>query len=146
LGLINTEVPDPWNRAWLVMWFVVLVGVPASAFFLSFGAWSVVASVAFGVPEGISLLSRRDSLPPLTQTIRHFLPSWFAFTYIYLMLGSIGATWLQFPNPFKLGALMGMLGWLTDHFTVTYREPDPMPGPAAPAGEALPIPTITRSL
>ena len=24
-------------------------------------------------------------------------------------------------------ALMGLLGWLTDHFTVTYAQPDPYP-------------------
>jgi hypothetical protein len=135
MGLINTDVPTPWSKAWLTMWVVVLVAVPVAAFFLTFSEWSILATVAFGVPEGLSLVRQNDAFPPLTQTIRHFLPSWFAFPYIYFMLGSIGATWLGFANPFRLGALMGLLGWLTDHFTVTYANPDPRP-----AARGLPEP------
>jgi hypothetical protein len=141
MDLINTDVPEPWNRAWLGMWFVVLIAVPISALFLSFYRWSAVAAIAFGLPEAISLLSGRDSLPPLTQTIRHFLPGWFAFTYIYFMLGSIGATWLRFANPFRVGAIVGLLGWLTEHFTATYANPDPMPGPARQTVSGPPPPT-----
>ena len=84
---------------------------------------------------------------PLTQTIRHFFPGWFAFTYIYFMVGSVGATWVQFANPFRLGALVGLLGWLTEHFTVTYTEPDPMPGvEPTPVREQQPFPTMKQSL
>jgi len=147
MGIINTEVPRSWNKGWLGMWLVVLVAVPVSAFLLNFSRWSIVASVTFGIPEAVSLVSRRDSLPPLTQTIRHFLPSWFAFTYIYFMLGSIGATWLAFSTPYRVGAILGLLGWLTDHFTVTYAEPDPMPGAASSQGrEDVRVPSIRMSL
>lgn len=145
MDLINTDVPEPWSKMWLGIWFIVLVAVPVSAFFLTFYRWAAVAAIAFGLPEAISLLSGRDSLPPLTQTIRHFLPGWFAFTYIYFMLGSIGATWLRFANPFRVGAIVGLLGWLTEHFTATYANPDPMPG-LAPLTESPRPPATRRAL
>jgi len=85
------------------------------------------AVVGFLVPELISLIKRDDSLPPLTHTIRHFLPDWLAFPLIYFSLGAVGANWLGFSQPVRIGALMGLLGWLTDHFTVTYARPDPFP-------------------
>ncbi len=40
---------------------------------------------------------------------------------------SPAAHWMDFPRPLGDGALMGLLGWLTDHFTVTSAEPDPFP-------------------
>jgi hypothetical protein len=124
---INTEVPQDWNRWWLVMWGVVATALLASAFFLSFHWWAASVVVGFGIPEAISLLKHNDAFPPLTHTIRHFLPSWFAFSFIYFMLGSVGATWLEFPRPFHLGGLFAVLGWLTEHFTVTFAHPDPFP-------------------
>jgi len=135
MKVINTEYPDQWNGAWLIMWGIVLVAVPVLALQLpfawwpnlSFGQWTWVAIIGFGIPEAISLLSRNDGLPPLTQTIRHFLPGWIAFTYIYTMVGSISATWLAFRPPFRGRALFGLLGWLTEHFTFTYIEGDPRP-------------------
>ena len=68
-----------------------------------------------------------DSLPPLTHTIRHFLPNWVAFPLIYFLLGTIGAQWLGFQRPFHLGGLFALLGWLTNHLSVAYSRPDPFP-------------------
>lgn len=123
----NTDAPEAWNKWWLGMWAIVTVTLLASAFFLSFQQWALATVVGFGIPEGISLLKRDDSLPPLTHTIRHFLPGWLAFIFIYSMLGTIGATWLGFARPLHLGALFGLLGWLTEHFSATYNKPDPFP-------------------
>ena len=121
------KIPGNWNRLWLLMWAVTAPALVVSAFHLSFWTWVAAAFVGFLVPELISLVKKDDSLPPLTHTIRHFLPNWVAFPLIYFSLGSVGANWLDFPQPLRIGALMGLLGWLTDHFTVTYAGSDPFP-------------------
>lgn len=123
----TTRIPENWNTWWVAMWFVVAPTLVVSAFVLPFWAWIVAAGVGFLLPEMISLVRKRDSLPPLTHTIRHFLPGWAAFPLIYFSLGSVGANWLDFERPLAIGALMGLLGWLTDHFALTYAAPDPFP-------------------
>lgn len=137
----RTDVPRNWNRWWLAMWGVVSIGLLAAALAgLPFWPWWLLAAaIGFGVPELVSVLKEDDSLPPLTHTIRHFVPNWVAFPLIYFLLGTIGARWLEFPRPFHLGALFGLLGWLTDHFAVTYTKPDPYPysGEAAPEPKKL---------
>jgi hypothetical protein len=115
-----------------------------SAFYLAFWIWVAATLVGFLVPELISLVKKDDSLPPLTHTIRHFLPGWLAFPLIYFSLGAVGANWLGFPRPVRIGALMGLLGWLTDHFSVTYAQPDPFPfsnRARRPGTEKLRLPT-----
>jgi hypothetical protein len=109
------------------MWLVTAPALVVSAFSLPFWQWVAATTVGFVVPELVSLVKKNDSLPPLTHTIRHFLPDWLAFPLIYFSLGSVGANWLDFDRPLRIGALMGLLGWLTDHFTVTYAQPDPYP-------------------
>jgi hypothetical protein len=121
------HVPQNWNKWWVAVWFVVPFPLILSAFHLPFWAWISLAIVFFLVPEMISLIKKNDDLPPLTHTIRHFLPDWIAFPLIYFSLGSVGAHWLRFHNTLGIGALMGLLGWLTDHFVVTYAASDPFP-------------------
>ena len=129
MGSLGFErgIPENWNKWWVAMWLVVSPALIVSAFFIPFPLWVGAAVAGFLVPELISIVKRNDSLPPLTHTIRHFLPNWLAFPLIYFSLGSVGAHWLDFPRPLAVGALMGLLGWLTDHFTLTYAEPDPFP-------------------
>ena len=123
----KTRVPQNWNKWWVGMWIVAAPALIVSGFHLPFAWWLLAAIVGFGVPEGISVGKKDDSLPPLTHTIRHFLPNWLAFPLIYFSLGSVGAHWLEFARPLAVGLLMGLLGWLTDHFTLTYAQPDPFP-------------------
>jgi hypothetical protein len=80
-------------------------------------------------PKGISILRREDRYPPLTHTIRHFLPNWFAFPLIYFFFGAIASRALGFgyPRNLHVGGLFALLGWLTDHFTATYSAADPFP-------------------
>lgn len=129
MGTLGFErgIPDNWNTWWVVMWLVVSPTLIVTAFFVPFPLWVGAAVVGFLVPELVSIVKQDDSLPPLTHTIRHFLPNWLAFPLIYFSLGAVGAHWLEFPRPLRVGALMGLLGWLTDHFTVTYAKPDPFP-------------------
>jgi hypothetical protein len=121
------EVPPNWNKLWLFMWAVTAPSVIASAFRLTFWQWLPVALIGLLLPEIISILRKSDSLPPLTHAFRHFVPNWTAFPIIYFSLGSLGAKWLGFGRPLRIGVLLGLLGWLTDHFTVTYAKPDPFP-------------------
>lgn len=142
-GGIWTGIPGNWNRWWLLMWFVTAPALVVSAFFLPFWAWVGAATIGFALPEIVSVVKKNDSLPPLTHTIRHFLPNWLAFPLIYFSLGSVGANWLGFDRPVRVGALMGLLGWLTDHFAVTYAQPDPFPfthQPTRPGTEKRRIP------
>jgi len=140
----EARIPGNWNRWWLLMWLVSAPTLVVSAFYLRFWIWVAATVVGFLAPELVSLVKKDDSLPPLTHTIRHFLPDWLAFPLIYFSLGGVGANWLGFPRPARIGALMGLLGWLSDHFTVTYAQPDPFPfsNRAKKAGtEKLRLPT-----
>jgi len=121
------NIPENWNKLWVWWWLLGSPAIVVSAFLLPFWAWIPTAVLGFLTPEIVSVVKKDDSLPPLTHTIRHFLPNWLAFPLIYGSLGSVGANWLDYPRPLAIGALFGLLGWLTDHFSVTYAGPDPFP-------------------
>lgn len=123
----RTHAPEHWNRWWLRMWAIAAPALVVSAFLIPFRLWVPAAVVGFLVPELLSLVKQDDAFPPLTHTIRHFLPNWLAFPLIYFSVGSVGAHWLRVGRPFSIGALFALLRWLTDHFIVTYDRPDPFP-------------------
>jgi hypothetical protein len=123
----RANVPQHWNKRWLLMWLINSLVLIASAFFLDVVPWTGMAAVLFFLPEAVSLIKKDDGLPPLTHAIRHFLPNYLAFPLIYGALGGAGAKWLGFERPAGIAALMALLGWLTDHFGVTYSQPDPYP-------------------
>jgi hypothetical protein len=129
---LHLRVPPNWNRWWVVMWGVAATGVIVSAFFVPFWLWVIIGVVGLLVPELVSLVKKDPSLPPLTFTIRHFLSDFLAFPLIYFSVGAVGAHFLGFPRSLQLGALFALLGWLTDHFTVTYAHPDPNPFTGTP--------------
>jgi hypothetical protein len=119
--------PARWSKAWLALWGVVVPLLLVAAFTITVPQFVAAVVVLFLVPELIGL-KRGDSLPPLTQTIRHFLPGWLAFPLIYGLLGAFGAKALGYERWWAVGVLFGLLGWLTEHFTFTYLEGDPRPG------------------
>jgi len=123
----TAHIPDHWKPWWVIYWLVASPALIVSAFFLDFAVWVALAVLGFLVPELISLIRQDDGYPPLTHTLRHFVPNWVAFPLIYFSLGAVGAHWLEFDEPIRIGLLMGLLGWLTDHFTVTYAGSDPFP-------------------
>lgn len=87
---IRTDVPKEWNKLWLLMWFASPVVLVYLAFIFPFWPRWVVATIPlFFAPEIIRILKKSDSLPPLTHTIRHFLPNWLAFPFIYFLLGAV---------------------------------------------------------
>jgi hypothetical protein len=116
------ERPSRWSRPWLAMWLVVAVGLISAAFLLPFRTWAVLAAVCFGLPEGIALLRRTDALPPLTYVTAYYLPRWLTFALVGALTGSIGATWLGFDRPLRLGGLLALYSWALSHFDVTYEE------------------------
>ena len=90
------------------------------------GAGVLLGGPPYGcVPEAIGIRARGDAFPPLTHVIRHFLPNYIAFPLIHGLFGAIAARWMEFPRPWPLGALLALLGWLTDHSQATYFNPDP---------------------
>lgn len=128
--------PPSWSKLWLLMWLVTTPTWVVLAFVFPISeedGW--VAAVAFLVlfltPEIISIGDKNDRFPPLTHTIRHFLPNDFAFPLIYGALGAIGGRWFGFTlwRYLGLGAMFAILGWLTIHFTLSYTRPNPHPGP-----------------
>jgi hypothetical protein len=140
----HARPPTGWNWRWVLMWGISAPTLILLAFVfpVTWGfwwLWTTVAMILFGVPEWIGVWKTDDSLPPLTYTIRHFLPNWLAFPLIYGFLGAIGARWLGFgyPRYWGVGAMFGLLGWLTDHFTITYARPDPHPHRLGEGEEAL---------
>jgi hypothetical protein len=121
------KVPALWSKPWIAMWFIGIPTLAALAFHTPFWLWVVLALLMFGLPEYLSLKWQYDKYPPLTHTIRHFLPNWVAFPLIYFGIGIVGAHWFGFDNEFGLGGLMALLGWLQDHFALTYTADDPYP-------------------
>jgi hypothetical protein len=144
--------PTGWNARWVLMWGITAptLLLLALVFPVTWGfwwLWTLAALILFGIPEWIGVWNTNDNLPPLTYTIRHFLPNWLAFPLIYGFLGAVGARWLGFGYPrfWGVGAMFGLLGWLTDHFTITYARPDPLPhrlGAGEEAALAEPPPEI----
>lgn len=136
--------PDPeWSIWWLVMWVVTTPIWVAVAFIYPIseeGRWWIAPTaflVLFLVPEIYSIRRRDDRYPPLTHTIRHFIPTDLAFPLIYFAVGAVGGRWFAFPVArfLGLGAMFAILGWLTIHFTLAYIGPDPF---GVDAGEGGP--------
>ena len=143
----RTRRPPNWNKWWVRMWLIVTPALLTYAFFTPFWPWwALAALIGFGLPEAISLLRKDDAYPPLTHTMRHFLPNWLAFPLIYGLLAAIGGRWFGFAYPryWTIGALFAVLGWLTDHFAVTYGRPDPYPFGTSDAAPARGLPPVIQ--
>ena len=112
----------PWSRWWVMMFVGIAVVLLGAAFVLPFYHWCTAAAVGFGIPEAVGVWRKNDRYPPLTYIIRRYAPRWFAFPLIYGLFGAVASYWLGGPHPFRMGSLFAVLGWLTNHFTVTYEE------------------------
>jgi hypothetical protein len=110
------------GRWWLYLWGVVALGLIALVFFLPFKWWALLAAAGFGTMESIGLHDSHDPYPPLTHVIRKYVPRWAAFTAIYGFAGAAGAVWFKVGKPWRLGAMLALLGWLTTHFDVTFDD------------------------
>jgi len=110
-----------WEAWWIWLWGFVAVGLLVSVCFRApFMWWALAGLLGFGIMEGYGLSSANDAYPPLTQVVREYVPRWVAFSLIYFAVGLAGGTWFQFSHRWELAALVGLLGWFTAHFDVTF--------------------------
>jgi hypothetical protein len=116
------HVQQPWSTVWLWGWGVVAVALIVSIQFVAFKWWAFATLVGFGAMEGVGLLRPHDPYPPLTQVIREYVPRWVAFSLIYGIVGGAGATWFKVRHPLRVALLVGLLGWFTAHFDVTFDD------------------------
>lgn len=117
-----------WANWWLYLWAAVGAALIALVFLLAFPWWCLAALIGFGTMEGVGL-AVGGSYPPLTSVIRRYLPEWLAFLLIYSLTGAAGETWIthlwhsSIPHAVLVGGVVGLLGWFTAHFVLTYQEP-----------------------
>ena len=112
-----------YNRWFVLMWGVISLTLLSLLFVLPFGEWAIAAAIGFGIPEAIGIWRKRDSMPPLTDVIRRYVPGWVTFPVIYGLIAAAGSVWFGFRHPPRMGALFAMLGWMSYHFTVRYFKP-----------------------
>lgn len=114
------------NGWWVAMW-VASCAVLLAMFVggCSPAAFVTAMVVLFGVPEAIGLVHRGDSLPPLTYTVRRFVPR-FAPDIMTVAIGAwMAAVWIPTAHHRALVALAigGTVGFLLNHWDVTYDGP-----------------------
>jgi hypothetical protein len=73
--------------------------------------------------EIFGLIEAKSGYPPLTDCIREYVPEWLAFALLFFFVGLGGGTWFQVCPRYGLAVLVGFLGWLTAHFSVTFNQP-----------------------
>lgn len=113
------------SRPWLGLWAAntcILVGLlvvsVTPAVFLG------AVFLLFFIPEGIGLRRRGDDLPPLTYAIRRHMPRWVVDTMIFALGAWAAVTWSQRPHWHLILVIdAAIVGWLTNHFDVTYDGP-----------------------
>jgi hypothetical protein len=123
-----------WKQWWLLLWGVVVIGNLATLVVRVFPwwIWIVIAAPTFLSMEIFGTIKERAGYPPLTECIREYVPRWLAFALIYFFAGLGACDWFGFPSRFALAALVGLVGWLTQHFEVRFDEPPAFPDRAAP--------------
>lgn len=113
------------NPFWTGMWAASTVALVA---LLIMGVTPAVFLTAvfalFFVPEMIGIRKRGDSLPPLTYTIRRFVPRWCVDTVVYGLAAWAAISWWPRPHHVLITvAIVAIVGWLGNHFDVTYDGP-----------------------
>ena len=122
----NRPTPPKWAWWWLWLWAavtaVVVVTIFKRPFHLAFIWWAAGAGVLLGGLEAIGLSGISDRLPSLTQIIRQYVPRSVAFTLIYGITALATAKSFHVRQPWRLAAIVALLGFLTTHFDVTFDE------------------------
>jgi hypothetical protein len=115
---MSYDEPDVrWNGEFLFLWVANVCSLLGLAFVLDLEHWLASFLLLFFVPEMVGLRRHRDSLPPLTYVVRRFLPQWLP-TGLTFAFGALLAVLFQSPL-FWIGDA-AMVGWLTEHWAVTY--------------------------
>lgn len=111
------EADIRWSRTYVVMWVVNIIALLVLAFVMDVEHWLAAFGVLFLLPELVALRRHRDGLPPLTYVTRRYLPRWMpdALTFAGGALLAI-----LYPVDWFWVIDAGMVGWLTNHWDVTY--------------------------
>ena len=108
-----------WNPLWVFLWVCNVVALAVLAPVVPLRTWASLFAGLFLVPEMIGLVRHQDSLPPLTYVVRRYLPRWLPDLLTFAAGAWLAWLW-RADVPAPQIAVAGMVGWLTNHWDVTY--------------------------
>jgi hypothetical protein len=117
------EGDTSWSGWWVALWvacILALVGLEVLGVSpLTWGTWFLGL---FLLPELIGLRRHRDALPPLTFVTRRYVPRWVPTAVTFACGAWLAASWWQRAVHPMLAVIVvaGFVGWLTNHWDVTY--------------------------
>lgn len=111
------EADVRWSGVWVALWAFNVLALAVLAPFLPMFHWLAAFGVLFLLPELVGLRRHRDALPPLTYVTRRYVPRW-----VPTALSCAAGAWLclLWPAPLFIIGAAGMVGWLINHWDVTY--------------------------
>lgn len=126
------DLGTQFNKWWVVMWAISCAALLAMLYEgVTPEQWATSALILFLLPELLGLVHRGDSLPPLTYTVRRYVPRWVpvaitwgiaAWMFYVWCIPVDGMTMAAHPLIVAI-AIFGVAGWLTNHWDVTYDGP-----------------------
>lgn len=118
------------NRYWVGLWAFNVVALAALAQVLRPGAWAAAFTALFLLPEMVGLRQRGDEYPPLTYVVRRYVPRWVPDFVTFAIGAWVGGLWLGIGGQSRtehpmvvLVTVASFVGWLTNHWSVTYAGP-----------------------
>jgi hypothetical protein len=106
-----------WSRAFVALWVFNVVALLVLAFILPERHWVAAFGLLFLLPELVGLRAHRDALPPLTYVTRRYVPRWIPTALTFAFGAFLATLW---HDQLFLVVDAGMVGWLTNHWDVTY--------------------------
>lgn len=118
------EANARWSKAWVLLWLVNVVVLAALAPFMVPRRWAAAFALLFLLPEMIGLLRHHDALPPLTYVVRRYVPRWVPTAVTFGCGAWLAEMWVdRADHPLlALVIIATFVGWLTNHWDVTYSE------------------------
>ena len=116
------EADVRWSRWWVLLWTLNVLFLAVYAAYASAGAWFSAFLVTFLLPEMVGLRRHRDGLPPLTYVVRRYVPRWVPTAVTFGAGAFLICEWWGVTGARELEAVgvATMIGWLTNHWDVTY--------------------------
>lgn len=111
------EADVKWSGWWTLLWGINVLALLVLAFHMDVEHWIATFMALFMLPELVGLRRHRDSLPPLTYVTRRYLPRWLPDLLTFAG-GALLA--VLYPTPWFWILDAGLVGWLTNHWDVTY--------------------------
>lgn len=111
---------NEWATWYVYLWVILFLGLIVSVWFVDFYVWWTLVVIFFGIPEFIGSVKQDDRYPPLTHVIVRYVNQEISFPILFGLVGTVGAFWIGFANPWRIGLLVGLIGWLSAHFGSRY--------------------------